>query len=153
MVRSDPIRKHTWVKIELGFQGKPAMLFLHLMIAVDVKSYFLSFARESLTKISSQLLQLALYARQVGSGCMVLMVAVIYKGKALPLAWLTYPEMKRHTTAEKHIAASQMISVSLTAGGSNSKRSFLTKRVEDFILKRVIYLIQSDLLVLFWLLP
>lgn len=86
--------------------------------AVDVESYFLPFAREILAKLSSQPLHLALDASQVGRGCMVLMVAVIYKGRALPLAWLTYPGVKGHTTADRHIEALKKVSPLIPVGAS-----------------------------------
>ncbi len=40
---------------------------------------------------------------QIGRGCMVLMVGVLYKKRALPLAWLVYKGKKGHTTAQRHI--------------------------------------------------
>ena len=40
---------------------------------------------------------------QVGRGCMVLMVGVVYKKRTLPIAWLVYEGQKGHTTAERHI--------------------------------------------------
>ena len=40
---------------------------------------------------------------QVGRGCMVLMVGVIYRSRLLPIAWVVYKGKKGHTTAERHI--------------------------------------------------
>ena len=76
---------------------------------VDVQSYYLPFAQAILSHLSGQTLHLALDASQVGRGCMVLMVSVIYKNKALPLAWLVYEGKKGHTTADRHIKALKMV--------------------------------------------
>jgi len=40
---------------------------------------------------------------------MVLMVGVLYKKRALPIAWVTYKGKKGHTTAEKHIQALEKV--------------------------------------------
>lgn len=76
---------------------------------VDVQTYFLPFAKAILEHLSGQTLYLALDASQVGRNCMVLMVSVIYKNKALPLAWLVYEGKKGHTTADRHIKALQFV--------------------------------------------
>lgn len=72
---------------------------------VHVQSYFMPFAQEILARLSHETLHLALDASQVGRGCMVLMVAIVYKNRALPLAWLVYEGKKGHTTADRHIQA------------------------------------------------
>ncbi|MCZ7551543.1 MAG: hypothetical protein M5U05_02990 [Anaerolineales bacterium] len=46
-------------------------------------------------------------ASQVGRNCMVLMVGIVYKKRALPLVWLVYPGKKGHTSAERHIQVSK----------------------------------------------
>lgn len=76
---------------------------------VDVQPYFLPFAEAILDHLSGQTLHLALDASQVGRHCMVLMVSVIYKNKALPLAWLVYKGKKGHTTADRHIKALHLV--------------------------------------------
>lgn len=76
---------------------------------VDVQTYFLPFAKAILDHLSGQTLHFAVDASQVGRGCMVLMVSVIYKNKALPLAWLVYEGKKGHTTSDRHIEALELV--------------------------------------------
>lgn len=42
---------------------------------------------------------------QVGRGCMVLMISVLYQKRALLICWLVYKGKKGHTTAQCHIDA------------------------------------------------
>lgn len=86
--------------------------------AVDVEHYFFPFARAILSALSSAPLYLALDASQVGRGCMVLMVAVIYKKRAIPLVWLVYPGVKGHTTGERHIEALEKLLPLIPIGAS-----------------------------------
>ena len=46
---------------------------------------------------------------QAGRGCMVLMVGVLYKKRALPIAWVVYKGKKGHTTAQRHIQALEKV--------------------------------------------
>ena len=86
--------------------------------SVDVDHYFLPFAREILSKLSSEPLYLALDASQVGRGCMVLMVAVIYKKRAIPLVWLVYSGVKGHTTGDRHIEVLEKLLPLIPIGAS-----------------------------------
>jgi hypothetical protein len=52
---------------------------------------------------------LAMDGSQAGRGCMVLMVGVLYKKRALPIAWLVYKGKKGHTTAQRHIQALEKV--------------------------------------------
>jgi hypothetical protein len=47
---------------------------------------------------------------------MVLMVGVLYKKRALPIAWLVYKGKKGHTTAQRHIQALEKVLPLLPAG-------------------------------------
>ena len=44
---------------------------------------------------------------------MVLMVAVVYRKRALPLVWLVYRGKKGHTTAERHIEVLEKLKILL----------------------------------------
>lgn len=46
---------------------------------------------------------------QIGRGCMVLMVGVLYKKRALPITWVVYRGKKGHTTAQRHIQALEKV--------------------------------------------
>lgn len=85
--KSIEMRMRRWVK--------------HPQIDVDVT--FMPFARQILASLASAPLTLALDGSQVGRGCMVLMVGVVYRSRLLPLAWVVYKGKKGHTTAERHI--------------------------------------------------
>ena len=71
---------------------------------IDVEITYLPFAQQILQSLASAPLALAMDGSQVGRGCMVLMVGVVYRARLLPLAWVVYPGKKGHTTAERHIA-------------------------------------------------
>ena len=76
---------------------------------VDVETLYLPFAAEILAHLADKPLFLALDGSQVGRGCMTLMVAVIYKKRAIPLVWLVYKGKKGHTTGERHIEALELV--------------------------------------------
>src|SRR2546429_9593456 len=53
----------------------------------------------------------------VGRGCTALMIHVVYKGRALPLAWRGRQAPKGHFPEELHIALVELISGLIPAGG------------------------------------
>ena len=71
--------------------------------------YFMPFAQMILSGLSSAPLVVAMDGSQVGRGCMVLMVGVIYHKRCLPLAWVVYKGKKGHTTAARHIAVLEQL--------------------------------------------
>ena len=71
---------------------------------IDVELTYMPFAQQILQSLSGSPLLLAMDGSQVGRGCMVLMVGVVYHSRLLPLAWVVYPGKKGHTTAERHLA-------------------------------------------------
>jgi hypothetical protein len=72
---------------------------------LDAEMIYLPFAKQLLEELSKQELVLVMDGSQVGRGCMVLMVGVLYRKRALPIAWLVYKGKKGHTTAARHIEA------------------------------------------------
>ncbi len=70
---------------------------------------YMPFAQNILEALASLPLVLVMDGSQVGRGCMVLMVGVLYKKRALPIAWVTYKGKKGHTTAERHIQALEKV--------------------------------------------
>jgi hypothetical protein len=70
---------------------------------IDVDVMYMPFARQILEALSMSPLILVMDGSQVGRGCMVLMVCVVYKKRALPIAWVVYKGKKGHTTAKRHI--------------------------------------------------
>lgn len=85
--KSTEMRFRRWVK--------------HSEINADV--VYMPFAHQILVALSASPLMLVMDGSQVGRGCMVLMVCVLYKKRALPIAWVVYKGKKGHTTAKRHI--------------------------------------------------
>jgi hypothetical protein len=71
---------------------------------VEKEFYYLPYAQMLLEHLSNHPVTLVLDGSTVGRGCMTIMVCVVYRQRALPLAWLVYKGKKGHTTAERHIA-------------------------------------------------
>jgi hypothetical protein len=76
---------------------------------IEVEAIYLPFAQQILEALSSSPLVLVMDGSQIGRGCMVLMIGVLYKKRALPLAWVVYQGKKGHTTAKRHIEALEKI--------------------------------------------
>ena len=72
--KSTEMRMRRWVKHE----------------KIDVEVTYMPFARQILAALASAPLVLAMDGSTIGRGCMVLMVGVIYRKRALPLAWVVY---------------------------------------------------------------
>jgi hypothetical protein len=70
---------------------------------IDVEVTYMPFARQILAALTSAPLVLAMDGSTVGRGCMVLMVGVIYRKRALPLAWIVYRGRKGHAPASLHV--------------------------------------------------
>lgn len=54
--------------------------------SIDADAIYMLFAKQILHAISDEPLRLVIDGSQIGRGCMVLMVSVLYKKRALPLA-------------------------------------------------------------------
>jgi len=98
----------TAVSAETGAEAKDKSIEMRLRrwvkhpgIAADV--IYLPFAKQIPEALVQNPLIWVMDGSQVGRGCMVLMVGVLYKRRALPLAWLVYKGKKGHTTAQRHI--------------------------------------------------
>src|SRR5438445_5248457 len=66
----------------------------HDKIAAAV--YFVPYAQVLLAQLASQTLVLVIDGSVVGRGCVALMMHVVYKGRALPLAWQVRQGKKGH---------------------------------------------------------
>jgi hypothetical protein len=75
----------------------------------EVETNYLPFAELILSHLADKPFLLVIDGSNVGRGCMAIVVGVIYKRRAIPLAWLVYKGKKGHTTAERHIAALQKV--------------------------------------------
>src|SRR2546425_1698214 len=78
--------------------------------------YFLPYADVLLRHLALQTLVLVMDGSGVGRGCTALMIHVVYKGRALPLAWRVRQAPKGHFPDDLHIALVDLISGLLPAG-------------------------------------
>jgi hypothetical protein len=76
---------------------------------IDAEVVYLPFALQILEALAPMGLVLVMDGSQAGRGCMVLMVGVLYKKRALPIAWIVYKGKKGHTTAQRHIQALEKV--------------------------------------------
>ena len=74
---------------------------------VSEEVYFVPFAEALLTQLALQTLVLVMDGSVVGRGCVALMLHVVYKGRALPLAWQVRQGAKGHLPEDLHIALVQ----------------------------------------------
>src|SRR5438874_4103750 len=78
--------------------------------------YFLPYADVLLRHLALQTVVLVMDGSGVGRGCTALMIHVVYKGRALPLAWRVRQAPKGHFPEELHIALVELISGLIPAG-------------------------------------
>src|SRR6266571_227988 len=78
--------------------------------------YFLPYADILLHHLALQTLVLVMDGSGVGRGCTALMLHIVYKGRALPLAWRVRHAPKGHFPEELHIALVELISGLIPAG-------------------------------------
>ena len=70
---------------------------------IDAKLYFLPFVTTLLTTLAQTTLFLVIDGSIVGKGCVTLMASVVYKGRALPIAWIVIRGKKGHMKEEIHL--------------------------------------------------
>jgi hypothetical protein len=78
--------------------------------------YFLPYADVLLRPLALQTVVLVMDGSGVGRGCTALMLHVVYKGRAVPLAWRVRQAPKGHCPEELHIALVDLISGLIPAG-------------------------------------
>jgi Transposase DDE domain len=78
--------------------------------------YFLPYAEVLLHHLAWQTVVLVMDGSGVGRGCTALMIHVVYKGRALPLAWRVRQAPKGHFPEELHIALVSLISELIPTG-------------------------------------
>ncbi|QTA86505.1 transposase [Desulfonema magnum] len=70
---------------------------------IGISAYFLPFAVQLLLSLGLPEIVLAMDGSAAGRGCAILIVSVIYKKRALPLAWIVTEGGKGHFKEEDHI--------------------------------------------------
>jgi len=71
--------------------------------------YFLPYAEVLLRHLALQTVVLVMDGSGVGRGCTALMIHVVYKGRALPLAWRVRQAPKGHFPEDLHIAVVELM--------------------------------------------
>jgi hypothetical protein len=71
--------------------------------------YFLPYADVLLRHLALQTVVLVMDGSGVGRGCTALMIHVVYKGRALPLAWRVRQAPKGHFPEDLHIAVVELV--------------------------------------------
>src|ERR1700757_1475918 len=80
--------------------------------------YFLPYAEVLLCHLALQTVVLVMDGSVVGRGCTALMIHVVYKGRALPLAWRVRQGPKGHFPEDLHIALVELVRACLPEGTS-----------------------------------
>jgi hypothetical protein len=83
---------------------------------VTVEGYFLPYAEVLLARLALQTLVLVVDGSVVGRGCLALMIHVVYKGRALPLAWLVRQGKKGHFPEDLHLAVVEQVHALIPPG-------------------------------------
>ncbi|HEY5870977.1 MAG TPA: IS4 family transposase [Candidatus Tectomicrobia bacterium] len=78
--------------------------------------YFLPYVALLLTHLALETLVVVMDGSVVGRGCMALMLHVVYKGRALPLAWRVRQSPKGHCPEALHIEVVELISQLIPEG-------------------------------------
>lgn len=76
---------------------------------VTAETYFVPYAKALLAQLALQRLVLVIDGSVVGRGCVALMLHVVYKGRALPVAWLVRSGKKGHFPEDLHIALVEQV--------------------------------------------
>ena len=78
--------------------------------------YFLPYVDLLLTQLALETLVLVMDGSVVGRGCLALRLHVVYKGRALPLAWRVRQSPKGHCPEELHVAMVKLVSMMVPEG-------------------------------------
>jgi hypothetical protein len=85
---------------------------------ITEEGYFLPYAEILLAQLALPTLVLVIDGSCVGRGCVALMMHVVYKGRALPVAWLVRQGKKGHFSKDFHIALVEQGQELIPAGAS-----------------------------------
>jgi hypothetical protein len=83
---------------------------------ITTEVYFVPYAQRLLAQLALQTLVLVIDGSVVGRGCVALMMHVVYKGRALPVAWLVRKGKKGHFPEDWHIALVKQVEALLPTG-------------------------------------
>lgn len=70
---------------------------------------YLPYLQEVLDALAGLALPLAIDGSEIGHGCMVLMVSLLYNNRAIPLIWTVFNRSKGHASAAEHIQLLELV--------------------------------------------
>jgi len=76
---------------------------------VSFEFYYLPYAQQLVNSLAQKTLVLVMDGSPVGHGCRTLMLSVLYKKRALPLAWLVSQGNRGHFSEEDHITLIEQV--------------------------------------------
>lgn len=76
---------------------------------IDMEIYFRPYAEALLASLALETLVLVMDGSEVGRKCLALMVSVVYKQRALPVAWIVVKGSKGHFPEESHVALLEQV--------------------------------------------
>jgi hypothetical protein len=85
---------------------------------ITVEHYFVPYAEVLLAHLALQTLVLIIDGSAVGRGCVALMAHVVYKGRALPLAWVVRRGTKGHFPETLHLTLMAQVHALIPPGAS-----------------------------------
>jgi hypothetical protein len=83
---------------------------------IEYSCYYLPYVEGLLGGLAHQPLLLAMDGSEMGRQCMTLMVSVIYKKRALPIAWIVVQGSSGHFAEEAHIALIERVQAIVPQG-------------------------------------
>ena len=83
---------------------------------IDADLYFLPFIKVLLACLAQQTLVLVMDGSIVGQGCITLMVSLVYKQRALPIAWIVIKGGKGHFPEQTHVELLELVEALIPEG-------------------------------------
>ncbi len=85
---------------------------------INAELYYLPFVKQLLACLSQEPLVLAIDGSTVARGCISLVVSLVYKGRAIPLMWVTRKGKKGHFPEHMHIELLKAVQTLIPSGST-----------------------------------
>jgi hypothetical protein len=76
---------------------------------VTYETHFMPFIQIVIASLGLTEFRLSIDSSQVGRGCMLLTIGLVYKQRAIPWVWMVYKGKKGHSSAEKQLALLEQV--------------------------------------------
>ena len=70
---------------------------------LSYETHFVPFIEVVIASLGLSEFRLSIDSSQVGRGCLVLVIGLVYKKRVIPLAWMVYKGVKGHSSVEKQL--------------------------------------------------